>query len=515
MASLHDAYLPSLLVIAGLSLGLSIQGTIVGLSAASAATARHLSRLALIESGFCVGFYLFVTARAAAPLRWYCLAVVAPLALLPRVLGDLVMHLTAEPDRWMGARRFATHVAWVGFTGMVLDAALSAHVLYSDIEAFGAPFNTRFPSATSGGFVFLTCWGGLVFAFMGRLLIHARREQGERPLLYGLGGFGVVLLVDLGTVASGTGFYMLQHLGFLSLLLGAWAVLAKQNRAAAERLRMSLERLEEQRHQLLHEGPRIQQQKLESLGTLAACVAHEVLNPSTSIMNYARLLRQRNKGEPAIDSIAGEVLDECNRVTAIVRSLLTFARREDLIRLPERAREMVEETCRLIEQSLAEDGIRLEVNGSAEGVYAKCTRQQIQQVLLNLLQNAQHALNVACPGSDVNKRIRVTVRQAARAPDLAIQIDVEHWGTGISEDDLPRIFDPFFTNRPDHSGTGLGLAVSHGIVVDHGGSLSVESSPGHTRFRVVLPAVAAEHTTSLGRARTPEKAPPSAQGSPG
>ncbi|MDD9964934.1 MAG: ATP-binding protein [Myxococcales bacterium] len=485
---MHDVYFSSVLVSAGLCLGLSIQSTLVGFSSAPAGTARSLSRLVLLEAAYCVGFYVFATVPASWDLRWYSLLPVVPLAFLPGVLGDLVMGLTGAPRGWGLGRRLASSVAWIGVGGMLLDAALDTEILSSGIQVFGRPFSLRLPVPTWGGFAFLACWGSLVFVSMGRLVAKARTPQ-LRPLLYGAGSFGAFVLFDLYMVVFGRGNYLLQHLGFLSLLLGAWSVLARQHREGAERLRVALERLEEQQHQLLHEGPRVQQQKLESLGTLAAGIAHEVLNPLTSIMNYAQLIRQRGSQVGAMGPFVDEVMAECRRVTAIVRNLLTFARREDLIRLPEDPREMVEETFRLVGSSLSSDGIQLELVGGMESLSVQCTRQQIQQVLLNLLQNAQNALNVAYPGSHADKRIRLSIASVSQGDVLYVRVDVEDWGTGISEADLPRVFDPFFTNRPDRSGTGLGLSVSHGIVVDHGGRLEVDSVRGrYTRFSLFLPA---------------------------
>ncbi|MFV8749193.1 protein kinase domain-containing protein [Nannocystaceae bacterium ST9] len=228
-----------------------------------------------------------------------------------------------------------------------------------------------------------------------------------------------------------------------------------------------------------------QQQRLESIGTLASGVAHEINNPVQGIMNYADLIAARADDGEQVREFAAEIGTESQRVATIVRNLLAFSRQEHE-QEPEfvEVRRVVETTLSLIRTVLRKDEIQLEVELADDLPRIRCRAQQIQQVLMNLITNARDAVNEA--GS---KRIRLLAHRLEHEGAPWVRISVRDEGPGIPEPIRQRIFDPFFTTKRHDKGTGLGLAVSHGIAVDHGGSLSVESELGvGSSFHLDLPA---------------------------
>ena len=231
-----------------------------------------------------------------------------------------------------------------------------------------------------------------------------------------------------------------------------------------------------------------QNQKLESIGTLAGGVAHEINNPINGIMNYAQLVLDKLGKDSPVAEYAGEIIHETERVAGIVRNLLSFARQEKQGHSPARIADIVADTLSLIRSIIRKDQITVEVDVPEDLPKVKCRNQQIQQVIMNLMTNARDALNGRYPAYDEDKTIRVTAREFEKEGRTWIRTTVEDHGAGIAPEILARIFDPFFTSKPRDVGTGLGLSVSHGIVLDHHGELNVESEPGkYTRFHLDLP----------------------------
>jgi len=253
--------------------------------------------------------------------------------------------------------------------------------------------------------------------------------------------------------------------------------------------------MEQQRERM--EGERLameaqlrQQQRLESIGTLAGGVAHEINNPINGIMNYAQLIADRvGDRDESVKEFASEIILETERIASIVKSLLTFARHEKQSYSPARLEDIVNAVLNLVRTLIRHDQITIEVT-IPEGLPSLCCRsQQIQQVLLNLVTNARDGLNARFPGYDPEKKLAIYARTFEKDGGLWLRMTVEDHGTGISERSREHVFDPFFTTKPKETGTGLGLSLSHGIVTEHGGQISFESEPNVcTRFHVDLPA---------------------------
>jgi PAS domain S-box-containing protein len=233
-----------------------------------------------------------------------------------------------------------------------------------------------------------------------------------------------------------------------------------------------------------------QKYKLEAVGQLASGLAHEINNPLQSVMNFAQLIRARSEPGP-LREYATEILQEVQRIAASVRNLQSFVRQEGELPVEVRMHELVERTLALFRTALLKEQIALEVDVPAElpAVWGKL--HEIQQVLVNLLTAARDALNERHPANDERKRIRVSAQVVeAGEHERALRVTIEDQGTVIGVQDLSRVFEPFVTIEGRGQGSAFALAISHNIVRDSGGQLSVESEGDVTRFHLDLPLAA-------------------------
>ncbi len=248
------------------------------------------------------------------------------------------------------------------------------------------------------------------------------------------------------------------------------------------------ERLRAESEKVSIEAQLRQSQKLESIGTLASGVAHEINNPLMGMINYAELVRDRMGDDERASEMLKGIIDEGGRIAVIVKNLLSFARQDDTEYSLARIEDIVEETLSLLRAALKGDQIALSVEIENDLPAFPCRSQQIRQVLVNLVTNAQDALNQRYEYYDENKTLFITARQHVDDDGKWIRITVEDHGNGIPLDIQERIYDPFFTSKSRDQGTGLGLSVSHGIVKEHGGRMDFETREGElTRFHVDLP----------------------------
>jgi signal transduction histidine kinase len=215
--------------------------------------------------------------------------------------------------------------------------------------------------------------------------------------------------------------------------------------------------------------------RLTTLGRLAAGIAHELGTPLNVVLGKATLISSgRFTGDEAKKS-ARVIEQQADRMTTIISHLLDFARRGGTGRQPTNLRVLAFETTELLRPLAKRHGVTITCDGpDAE---ASVNRAEIQQVLSNLLTNAIHAMPRGGP-------IEITSSVLESGALLRIRDE----GSGIAPEVLPRIFDPFFTTKEVGQGTGLGLSVVHGIVVDHGGTIEVETELGRgTTFFLRLP----------------------------
>jgi two-component system NtrC family sensor kinase len=216
--------------------------------------------------------------------------------------------------------------------------------------------------------------------------------------------------------------------------------------------------------------------KLAAVGTLAASIAHEVNNPLESIKNSLFLMQDSDDSESR-SRFFRIALKETERVSHIIRQMLGFARRGGGVEWVA-INQLLDETLTLVETKLQHSGIRVIRSFDAALPRVHAYPDQLRQVFLNLLLNAEQSI-------DRLGRIRVATSRLD-APEASIAIEITDSGRGIEGDDLKRIFEPFFTTRKD--GTGLGLWVAQNIVRQHGGRIDVSSGEGKgTAFKIVLP----------------------------
>jgi signal transduction histidine kinase len=229
-----------------------------------------------------------------------------------------------------------------------------------------------------------------------------------------------------------------------------------QLRKAIKDLAVSNEQLESVQEALM------QSEKLASMGQLAAGIAHEVNNPLGVVLMYAHLLLDEAKDNPRFREDLSMIVDQADRCKKIVAGLLHFARQNKVALEPTSLRELVDRSMKVIHVPAS---IAVRVEHGAADTTAELDRDQIVQVLTNLVSNAQSAM----PSGG-----ELTVR--TDAADAHVRLIVRDTGVGIPQDHLDRIFEPFFTTKQIGRGTGLGLAVTYGIVKMHRGDIKVESN---------------------------------------
>ena len=303
------------------------------------------------------------------------------------------------------------------------------------------------------------------------------RVQAEEPLRC----FAAVPLVAqskaIGVLALGaTGdrtFNQTELSSLISVGLGIGACI--RNARLYRELSEAYERLQTLQDHL------IRTEKLSAMGQLIAGVAHEISNPLTTILGYAQLLQARLENKEVLEEIR-TIIEQARRCARVVEKLLAFARetekKEEVLDLHEVIGDVLE-PARL---NLVLHNIEAVYRGGPGRFFVSGDRYQMQQVFLNLITNAQQALEEREPPRNLGIDIE------ARGESCVVMVSDN--GPGIPPEVLRRVFDPFFTTKGQRKGTGLGLSVSYGIVKDHGGEIRIESVVGEgTRMKVQLPRV--------------------------
>ena len=367
----------------------------------------------------------------------------------------------------------ASFVPGLTFTGRpIVRPLFGSSYVDAEVTVFGAAILL----------VFLAVVVRLVFVYL-------RHPDGPDPTLSRVPGATLLWSVcTLSDLVAGAGLLHLPSLlplGYLGFVLAFTAARIRRfvsAMIAAEARAVLLERMVEQRTQALREKELqlAHGERFAAAGTLDAGLAHEINNPVAFVLanlNHLQALRKEEGSAGEIEEVLLETQEGVARLRGIVDELLRLAR------TGERSSEPVD-LCLVVESALpmvrheANESVRIEtaltpvppVLGDAG---------QLGQVVLNLLQNAIHALVAAGrPG-----RVRVAVG----TEDGRVELCVEDDGPGIPDHVAPRIFEPFFTTKTQGQGTGLGLAVTREIVSRHGGSIELETDASGTRFRVSVP----------------------------
>ncbi len=229
-----------------------------------------------------------------------------------------------------------------------------------------------------------------------------------------------------------------------------------------------------------------QAQKLESIGTMASGIAHEVNNPISIISATAELLTQSDSIGDDTKDLLMQVMHQSENIHQIVNNLLGFVRVEKMPK-PETIQAGIPllKCLELAKASLQHDHIHVEVHTPEDVPDLTCLPHQIQQALLNLVQNAQDSLNERYPEADPGKQLHLSLS----SPDAEhILFTVKDLGTGMNAEQIEKLFDPFYTTKPEGKGTGLGMWILHQIVKNHQGSIFVDSKPlEYTSIGLLLP----------------------------
>ena len=225
----------------------------------------------------------------------------------------------------------------------------------------------------------------------------------------------------------------------------------------------------------------VQSEKLSAVGEFVAGVAHELNNPLTAVMGFSELLQKAD-----VDSKHRRYLDmifkSSQRCQKIVQSLLSFARRQQPERVPVSINKLIDDILEIVAYHLRTSNIEVVVELDTHPPIILVDVHQIQQVLLNIINNARQAIEAHQPSG----RIKITTKATATTMCLSIEDN----GPGISPANLKRIFDPFFTTKQVGKGTGLGLSLCYGLIKEHGGTITCTSREGEgARFVIELPAL--------------------------
>lgn len=227
---------------------------------------------------------------------------------------------------------------------------------------------------------------------------------------------------------------------------------------------------------------------LASIGKLAAGVAHEINNPINGIINYAQILVNKSKTDSRERDIAGRIIKESDRIAGIVSSLLSFARDSKGEKAPVHVSEVLEDSLALTGAQMKKHGIKMKIDIPHDLPRIFANKQQIEQVFLNVIGNADYALNEKHPHDDANKVLEIRGEEISVDGNSLVRMTFSDTGIGIPADIQDKVMNPFFSTKPGNSGTGLGLSISHGIISDHGGNMRIDSKAGEfTKIIIDLP----------------------------
>lgn len=237
-----------------------------------------------------------------------------------------------------------------------------------------------------------------------------------------------------------------------------------------------------------------QSQKLEAIGTLAGGIAHDFNNTLFAMMGYTDLILATMPEEDSRREMLQHVLQAGTRAKELIQQILTFSRKSDQTLNVLEIQPLVKETLKLLRPTMPAN-IRIDTHFEAEGSLVRSDATQIHQVVMNLCSNAKDAME------DTQGTLGISLREVMVDAFLAhkvsglkqgqyVRLRVSDSGNGIPRRVLERIFEPFFTTKPSGKGTGMGLSVVHGILMNHGGAIGVESLPGEgTTFDLYFPRV--------------------------
>jgi signal transduction histidine kinase/CheY-like chemotaxis protein len=309
--------------------------------------------------------------------------------------------------------------------------------------------------------------------------------------------FDIALAAVLNAGRFDLGFYAGRIYGLLAASFVLAVLLIENGRLYSEldQQNRSLESTVRQRTEQL-----LQSEKVATMGSLLAGVAHELNNPLAVLLGQAHLLR-RGATEPSLVQRAEKITVAAERCSRVVKNFLALARQ----RPPERGdvllNRVVDDAVELLAYELRTDNIKVSVHAADDLPPLWADAHQLHQVLVNIVANAYQAMR----HSPQPREISITTR--AEPAGQLVHLDITDTGPGIPAEIRAKIFEPFFTTKPAGQGTGLGLSLCRGIVEEHGGAITVDSEPGRgTTFALTLPVVS--RPAGTGEPHAPEAPAP-------
>jgi PAS domain S-box-containing protein len=250
-----------------------------------------------------------------------------------------------------------------------------------------------------------------------------------------------------------------------------------------------------------------QAQKMESIGTLAGGIAHDFNNILFPIFGYLEMMSEDVSEDDPLRGKIEEVFNGAKRARDLVQRILTFSRQKDHELKPLKVHLVIKEALKLIKSSLPST-IEISQNIKTDCGLVMADSTQFHQVIMNLCANAFHAMEKTGGKLTVNlKEAELAVedlKDSAMIPGKYVCMTVADTGTGMDQSITDRIFDPYYTTKEEGKGTGLGLAVVHGIVKSHGGHISVYSEPGKgSEFQILLPVIKKQKESAKVETDTP------------
>jgi len=209
--------------------------------------------------------------------------------------------------------------------------------------------------------------------------------------------------------------------------------------------------------------------RLASIGELAAGTAHELNNPLTSVIGFSQLLMERDIPDDIREDM-NLIYNEAQRAANVTKNLLAFARKHAPVKQLSQINNIIEDVLKLRAYEHKVNGIEVERQLAPDLPEIRVDYFQMQQVLLNIIINAEHFMTEA--------HNRGTLTITTKKQNSTVRISIADDGPGISPENLRRIFDPFFTTKEAGKGTGLGLSICHGIVAEHGGQIYARNQQG-------------------------------------
>lgn len=298
-------------------------------------------------------------------------------------------------------------------------------------------------------------------------------------------------------------------IGFLAMVsfVAGYVVFGQHSRKNAElnRHRASLEDVVKQRTAKLNQANKdlqneiaeriamenrmIQSQKMEALGTLAGGIAHDFNNILAAILGNTELLLRLERATPT-QELLEDISTSCTRAANLVRQIMTFSRMEMTSLVVVDLSQLVEESLRMVRATIPAN-ISITKTMCSDSLMVRADATQMQQIILNLCTNGYQAMKANGGILEVGiERVRAALGVVPEQTTECVRLTISDTGSGIEAHILARIFDPFFTTKRSQEGTGLGLAVVHGLVENHGGTITVESEvDSGTTFTVLLPWV--------------------------